>query len=429
MQPKNAQDRNTGRPIRDGSWNGQPVRFFAGQVIVKFKAAEPGVPDRDIRSLAEQISRELPGGRVKRDPRPTGRALLIFDPKLDVLEVARRLSARPEVEYAEPDVVDSVQQVVPSDVRYVDQWAHGVIGSEHAWALHTGAPAVLIGIIDSGICMTGNGVLDHPDLHTAGRFILGTDYIDGGAPRDLYGHGTHVAGIAAAEANNAQGVAGMNWISPVYICRTLDAYGDGSSADFADAVEEIVDHAVAANLRAVINYSSGGGDNQTKRDACRYARDRGALLCAAAGNDHGGPVLFPAAYSTTFDNVVAVGSTDDHDAVSGFSNVGPEITVVAPGEGILSTVPTYGVTEPLMLNYDYIDGTSMATPLVTGLAALMWSLHPGLSHSALRNCLTTTAVKLGPGNFDNAWGHGRISAVDAMRCGDEISSTRTVVTT
>ena len=91
----------------------------------------------------------------------------------------------------------------------------------------------------------------------------------------------------------------MNWASPVYICRTGDPWGDSSSADFADAVEEIVDYAVNASLHAVVNYSSGGHENETTRQACQYARGKGALICAATGNDDGGPVLFPAAYSTT----------------------------------------------------------------------------------------------------------------------------------
>ena len=172
----------------------------------------------------------------------------------------------------------------------------------------------------------------------------------------------------------------MNWASPVYICRTLDTTGNGSSADFADAVEEITDYAVANNLHAVINYSGGGAANLTKQEACQYAQARGVLLCAATGNDNAGPVIWPAAYSTTIDNVIAVGSTDANDMVSSFSNVGPEVTVVAPGRGILSTMPTYDVTIPAALNYDYLDGTSMATPLVTGLVSLMWSRHPGFTY-------------------------------------------------
>jgi Subtilase family len=420
MIPKSSESGEGGRDIREVNWRRKRTRILAGHVIVKFKAP-PAEADQTALSLSDGIAKEL-DGRVKRYPGRTGRAVIVFDPETSVLEVVKRLARRDDVEYAEPDVVDR-EQIVPTDTRYVDQWSHPLIGSEDAWNLETGAAGVLIGIIDSGISTSAAGALDHPDLNAPGRYTLGTDFVDGGAPRDLRGHGTHVAGIAAAESNNAQGVVGMNWASPVYICRTLDANGNGSSADFADAVEEIVDFAVAHNLHAVINYSAGGADNLTKQGACQYAQARGVLLCAATGNDNGGPVIWPAAYSTTIDNVIAVGSTDSNDTVSSFSNVGPEVTVVAPGRGIVSTMPTYAVTIPAALNYDALDGTSMATPLVTGLVSLMWSRHPSFTHTAIRDCLTGTAVKLGAGAFNNAWGNGRIDAEAALRCGDLVFPT------
>jgi len=413
MEPKGSP--TSGRQVSEGIWRGKRVRFLAGQVIVKLKPLEEG---QDARRVSERIAQAF-SARVKGYPDDSGRMLLVFDRRRDVLEVARQLSDRPDVEYAEPDVADQIQQLKPNDARYTDQWAHCKIGSEHAWALHTGDPGVLIGVIDTGISMT-SGALDHPDLSTQGRFILGKDYVDGGVPRDLHGHGTHVTGIVAA-ASNGQGVAGMNWTSPVYICRTADPGGTSGSNDFYNAVKEIVDYAVAGKFRAVINYSSGGDDNEAKREACRYARDREVLISAAAGNDKGGPLLFPAAYTEIFDNVIAVGATDEDDSVSGLSSTGPELTVVAPGEGILSTTPTYKAANPYLdLNYDYINGTSMAAPLVAGLIALMWSRHPGATYLTIRDCLISTAVKLGPGTFDNAWGHGRISAEAAMGCVDTL---------
>lgn len=404
--------------IATGEWNGQQVEYFTDRVIIKLAppAADEAGRTRSFEEIYYDLVQDIPGGELKRPPSATGRMVCTIAPEADPREVASKLSQRDDVAWAEPDVVDHAA-LVPSDTRLADQWGLTTMGAQGAWDLETGASTVLIGIIDSGISMAATGGLDHPDLNSS-RYTLGTDFVDGGTPRDLNGHGTHVVGIAAAEGNNSEGVAGMNWGSPVHICRTLDAGGNGSSADFADAVEEIVDAAVAQGRKAVVNYSGGGAHNQTKRDAAQYAHDHGMILCAATGNDNAGPVIFPAAYSVDFDGVIAVGSTDANDTVSSFSNVGPEVTVVAPGRGILSTMPTYAVDIPADLNYDELDGTSMATPYVSGVVALMWSRHPGFTNTRIRQCLTDTAVKLGAGDFDNAWGFGRVDAEAAVRCGD-----------
>jgi hypothetical protein len=418
MIPKGPITEVSSRATKEGRWKKRKIRYLPGRIIVKFKPV-PEDAERTARSLVDDVSSALPDGALIRPLRGSGRAVFALDPGASVGRLAERISKRDDVEYAEPDVVDSAA-VIPTDTRFSDQWGPTKVAAPAGWDLETGTSNILIGIVDSGISMSSAGGLDHPDLNDPTRYILGTDFVDGGTPRDLNGHGTHVAGIAGAESNNAQGVAGMNWDSPLYICRTLDAAGNGSSADFADAVEEIVDYAVANGMKAVINYSAGGGANQTKRDACEYVNDHGMILCAATGNDYGGSVIYPAAYSTQLDGVVAVGSTDDDDTVSDFSNVGPEVSVVAPGRDILSTMPTYAVAIPVGLNYGELDGTSMATPLVTGLTSLMWSRHPSFSNKKIRDCLTGTAKKLGTGSFDNAWGHGRVDAEKALRCGDLI---------
>lgn len=405
--------------VLSGSWKGATIEYRAHRVIVKLKRTDQDT-NASLQARVADIVKIVPGGFVVRPPRASGRVLIALDPAADVLRIAEDLSKRPDVEYAEPDVVDHAA-VIPSDTRYTDQWALPKVRAPDAWDRETGnAGHTLIGIIDSGISMSTTGTLDHPDLNDSGRYLLGTDFVDGGTPRDLCGHGTHVCGIAAAMSNNTVGVTGMNWGCHVYVCRTLDPNGNGTAADFADAVEEIVDYAVAHAVKVVINYSSGGGVSLTKHDACKYINDHGMILCAAAGNGYGGPVIWPAAYATEFDGVIAVGSTDSADHVSGFSNHGPEVTVVAPGSSILSTTPTYAVTIPVALNYDRLDGTSMATPLVTGLAALMWSRHPGFTNKKIRDGLIATAVKLGAGSFDNAWGNGRVDAFKAVTYGDAV---------
>lgn len=403
--------------VHDGEWAGGRARYVANRVIVKLRPATEESP-ATLDALAHTLEEAIDGGRMLRPPSRTRRVVLGIGAGADPAAVAAELADRDDVEYAEPDLVDRAQ-VVPNDPRVGDQWALAMVNAFDAWDLETGGTDVVIGIIDSGISMTGPN-LDHPDLDDTARIILGTDFVDGGTPRDTNGHGTHVAGIAAGAGNNGAGIAGMNWGARLYICRTLDGTGNGSTADFADAVEEIVDFAVANGLKAVINYSAGGGDNATRRAACEYASDNGMLVLGATGNDNAGPVIFPAAYSTSITGVIGVGSTDDDDTVSSFSNVGPEVTVVAPGRGILAPMPTYPVTIPAGPNFGELDGTSMATPLVTGLAALMWSRHPSFTNEKIKNCLKSSAVELGAGSFDNSWGHGRVDAEAALRCGDVV---------
>lgn len=406
----------TRKNVKQGTLDGKKINYRTDQIIVKLKKTDSQEEDsaESFESISRRINDIIPGGEVLRLNERTGRAVFQVKPDIDLKKLITELGKRSDVDYAEYDVVDQIAVVIPNDLRYGDQWSHDIVRSERAWDITKGASSnILIGIIDSGISMNTIGSLDHPDLNS-GKFILGTDFVDGGSPRDENAHGTHVVGIAAAETNNCTGIAGMNWETPVYICRTLDADGNGSSSDFADAVEEIVDYALANNLKVVINYSAGGGHNLTKRNACQYAHDNGMILCAATGNDNGGAVIFPAAYSVDFNGVIAVGSTDSDDTVSSFSNIGPEVTVVAPGRNILSTTPTYLISPSISTNYDSFDGTSMATPLVTGLVALMWSRRPALSNNRVRQYLVDTCVKLGPGTFNNSWGYGRVDAYEAV---------------
>lgn len=409
---------NTGLTVAEGTYNDQAIQYVERRLIVQLATPDGELAAQD--DVQAQVGQALaglpPGTTVIRGPSHTGRLVVLLPDTDTVLSNLGAAESTAAIEYVEPDVVDRAQ-IVPNDPRFPQQWAPAAVNAPGAWDLQTGAANALIGIIDSGISMSAD-LLDHDDLRDAARITLGTDFVDGGTPRDLNGHGTHVAGIAAAAGGNGSGIAGMNWGSPVYICRTLDAGGNGSSADFADAVEEITDAAVARGLKAVINYSGGGADNITKKQACQYASDRGMLVIAATGNDSAGPVIWPAAYSTVIVGVVAVGSTDQGDQVSSFSNVGPETTVVAPGRNILSTLPTYSVSPTLPLNYGTLSGTSMATPLVTGLAALMWSRHPAYSNAKIKECLQESAVKLGAAAFDNTWGHGRVNARAALTCGD-----------
>jgi subtilisin family serine protease len=400
-------------PTARSTWRGEEITHRTDRVIVKVQV-EKRKPDAErARRTAEEIARSVQGAEIQRLSAGTGTLVLRVPEGADIVALAEELSRRPDVLSAAPDRVTSVT-VIPSDTRYGEQWAFPKISTEPAWDVETGDSTTLIAVLDTGISIQ-NGALSHPDLDDATRYLLGTDFVsDDAVPGDGYGHGTHVVGTAGAESNNAQGVAGMNWVSQVYVCRIFDDFGIGSESDFQAAVEEVVDYGVANGLRVVINLSAGWfSDSTALSDACDYVNSHGMVLCVATGNE-GGDLRSPAVHAGDFAGVIAVGATDDTDSVASFSNIGPAVSVVAPGVSILSTFPNYDVNGDTAHDYVSWDGTSMATPHVTGLASLVWSRVQQLTNEQVRDVIENTAVKLGPGTFDNSWGHGRINAVDAV---------------
>lgn len=402
-------------PFTKSVWKGIEITHRTDRVNIKLNVNLKRPDEKEIKKRAEEIVKSVKDSEIVRLSLKTGKLILKVHEGTDIIALVNSLSQHKGVLYAEPDLVGKTC-VTPNDPKYTQQWGPKKINAEDAWDFEKGQNNILIGIIDTGISYT-NGSLSHPDLDDATRYILGYDYVNSdNIPGDGMGHGTHVAGIAAAETDNSTGIAGMNWSSPVYICKVCDdsVHGHYSDSDFESAVEEIVDYAVNNNLKVVINFSAGGSDSQTIKDACKYVSDHGMLLCAASGNDNGSAVISPALHSADYDCVIAVGATDNNDNVANFSNVGPELTVVAPGVGIYSTFPTYTVNLNPATNYLSLSGTSMATPHVTGLASLIWSRMPKLTNKQVRDTIINTAVRLGVGNFDNSWGNGRINAGDAV---------------
>ncbi|MFN8192726.1 MAG: S8 family serine peptidase [Nocardioidaceae bacterium] len=401
-------------PVARGVWRGEEIAHRADRIIVKL-AVNARRPDlARARSLAEELAAQVPEAEVARVSAALSTVHLEVPEGTDIPALAERIAALPGVEYACPDRVTSIS-ATPSDTRYSEQWGFPKIHADAAWDTETGDTDVLLAVLDTGISWA-SGALTHPDLDDTGRYLLGTDFIgDDTVPEDGFGHGTHVAGTCAAESNNAQGVSGMNWVSQVYVCKVFDDSGFGSESDFQAAAEEAVDYAVANSKRLVINLSARWTtDSPPLRDACDYIDSHGMILCVATGNDHASTIPSPAMHSADFGGVIAVGATDSTDAVAGFSNTGPEVSVVAPGVEILSTFPTYDVNGDTAHDYVSWDGTSMATPHVAGLASLVWSHVAQLSNEQVRDVIQNTADKLGPGDFDNDWGHGRVNAAVAL---------------
>ncbi|HPG38768.1 MAG TPA: S8 family serine peptidase [bacterium] len=277
----------------------------------------------------------------------------------------------------------------------------------------------MVGVLDSGIPMQ-NGVLSHPDLND-NRIELGYDYVYyDNEPRDLCGHGTHVAGIIGAETNNSAGVAGTSWGTQLYIVQAFGDDGIGTLAAFYYGVIDAVDEGAK-----IINYSGGGTVSSTYyTDAIVYALNRNCLIVAAAGNE-AASVIYPAKYSPSYNNVMAVSATNYNDTYASYTNRGVEICVAAPGgtglpfgvDDIFSTTPNYyfalqseGVTQ----NYGYMSGTSMAAPFVSGLAALIQSTNLDLSPEQIRQTIQLSVDDLGASGFDNYYGYGRINVNKAL---------------
>ncbi|MCK4788677.1 MAG: S8 family serine peptidase [Desulfobacteraceae bacterium] len=267
------------------------------------------------------------------------------------------------------------------------------------------------------------GLLSHPDLVDENRSIFGNNYVhDDNFPIDDNGHGTHVAGIASADTNNNTGIAGVCWNCEVLIIKVFDQAGNGLNSDVADAIIEAVDFGTARGRRVVINYSGGSTQpSNTLADAVAYARQNNCLLVSIAHNDSNRAagvirrVRWPAAYSSTYDNVIAVGAIDNANNIANFSNRGPQLNVVAPGVNINSTVPNYIVPlNPAGALYRQMDGTSMAAPHVAGLAALMLSLDRRLSPRRVREIIEMTADGLGPAGKDSDFGYGRVNCERAI---------------
>jgi thermitase len=360
-----------------------------GEVLVKFKSDAPSASVQVALSAQDaRIVGEVPALGVQRLTVPEGQELAII----------AALRHHPLVEYAEPNYI--IRAVLtPNDPYFSSQWGLTKIGAPQAWEVTTGSSDLTIAIVDSGID------LDHPDL--SGKIILGYDYVNGDwVPDDDYGHGTHVAGIAAAWADNGQGVAGVSWGARLMALKVLNAGGNGTYADVASAVIYAAD-----NGAKIINLSLGGDfDSQTLHDAVIYAHNAGCVLAAATGNDGGSAVLYPAKYAEAL-AVAATGSTDQR---VWFSNYGPEVDVAAPGVSIYSTYLGGGYTS--------MGGTSMATPHVAGLAALIWSVCPGYTNNQVESCIERSAVDLGAAGWDQYYGHGRIDAHAALLCAPNLGA-------
>ncbi|WP_082234524.1 S8 family peptidase [Halobacillus massiliensis] len=352
--------------------------YVKGEVVVKFKESKGKAAQAS--ALKELAADEVPDKDV-------------VDSEYKVLKVknvektVKALNKNPNIEYAEPNYEFSADWT-PNDTYYSSaQYGPQLTKTPVAWDVARGNSNQTIAVIDSGVDY------NHPDLND--KTIRGYDFVDYDYyPMDLNGHGTHVAGTAAAETNNAQGVAGMAPNTRVLAVRALGADGSGSLTAISDAIRYSADQGAE-----VINLSLGCDcDTQTLKNAVDYAWSKGSVVVAAAGNDGVSTTFEPASYA----NVIAVGAVDRYDRRASFSNYGTWVDVTAPGVDIASTVPNNG--------YAYMSGTSMASPHVAGLAGLL--AGQGRSNTQIRAAIQNTADRInGTGSY---FKYGRINSQAAV---------------
>jgi thermitase len=369
--------------------SGEPgTRFVTGEILIKLKTSttEPRQAAAALAVPELAAADAVPGLGMLKLKVASG----------EEVRQAARFSARPGVAFAEPNYLAHALEV-PNDPGFSAQWGLSQIDAPAAWDVSHGSSAVIIAIVDTGIDGT------HVDL--AGKVLAGWNFVSPSAipadsDSDDAGHGTHCAGIAAAVTNNSVGIAGLAPSARLMPVKVLDSSGTGSYEDVALGVRYAADHGAR-----VINLSLGGTDpSDTLREAVNYALGRGCLLSCAAGNAVGGlseyGIMYPAQYA------MAVGATDSWDARAWFSKYGPQLSVVAPGQSIYSTLPG-GF-------YGSLSGTSMAAPHVSGLAALLWGACPLESNVEVRHVIESTADDLGSPGWDQEFGYGRIDARAAI---------------
>lgn len=285
----------------------------------------------------------------------------------------------------------------PDDSIYSQQWGMRKINAEAAWDVTTGSP-IVIAIIDTGVAS------DHPDLE--GRVLPGFNAIrNNNEAYDDEGHGTHMAGVAAAAGNNGRGVAGMCWNCQILPIKVLNSNGQGSSASIIRGMNW------AADNGAKIFSMSLGSDQRSRgeEDAVNYAYNKGITIFASSGNSGGdkNPVIYPAAYP----NVIAIAATAPNDSATGFSSFGDFVDLAAPGVGIWST---YWNDEDGN-TYAPENGTSPACPHAAGLAALALTLWPELSPAQIEQLLVGSSVDIGAPGKDVYAGWGRIDALKTVQ--------------
>lgn len=392
----------------DGAFAGEIV---PGEVVVGWR--NPGRGTRVARAQGLSVVADL-GTAVQGNS-----ATVLSTGGRSVKTVIAELSADPAVAYAEPNYLFSLPDfefeggiaavdpgtngeitgVAVSDPQTAGQYSLDQMRVRDAWRRTTGG-SNLIAVLDTGV--QGG----HRDLK--GRVAKGYDFVNNDTnASDDNGHGTWVAGIIAANANDGYGIAGISWTDRILPVKIMNASGTGSTADLAAGITW------AANKGAdVINMSVGGFPySQAIQDAVDHAWSKGAVLIGAAGNNGRHENFYPASY----DHVVSVSATQTEGEFSRWSSYGPKVDVSAPGSSVLTTNCTAGACQhPDWGSHTYISGTSFATPNVSGVAALIKARYPSYTPAQIVSRLQDTVDDFGYKGRDDRYGLGRVNAFRAL---------------
>jgi subtilisin family serine protease len=404
--------------------------FGRPEVLVKFKS---GVSLESIESLTSQRN-----DRVEdRIENVAGWTSIDDLDNADAAAIVAEYSKLPEVEYAEPNFDISLEEgplepILPGDPQFNDQWAlanSGQRGGKQgadisatlAWATTTGNENVVVAVLDTGVDYAHEDLVENmwfrpasmdpyhdSDLGTVDD-SRGYNAIDSASdPMDDNGHGTHCAGIIGAEGENNLGIAGVNWKVKIMPLKFMNAGGSGTTKDAIEAINYVIDRKKAGvNVRII---SASWGSTQKSRaleDVIRKAYENDILFVAAAGNatvDNDRRPHFPSSYNVP--NVISVAALDRNDQLAKFSNWGAKsVAIAAPGVEILSTW--------LGNQYEEKSGTSMATPVVAGVAALILAENPRMSVDDLRKKLMDSTDPIVALKGKTVSG-GRINAAKAL---------------
>ncbi len=380
--------------------------YKENEIVVKYRNSQEPITIQNDKNYIKLSSSK----------NPTNKGIIInykLPNDTNMEDILNEYNSLPDVEWAEPNYIYHITSI-PNDPYYPQQWGNHRTNLEGARDYFTSSNVnpVTVAVIDTGI------IPDHPDLKDR-ISPLGADFV--GDPTDgldynmtdddpsdesrstTLSHGSHVAGIIGATTDNSEGIASVYNNVEILPIRVINRFGNGDTIDLIEGIE----YAIKMDVDIINMSLAGSGNSSALRETIKEAVNQGIIVVAAAGNSGYSSVLYPAA----FPEVIAVGSINQNNKISYFSNYGSKLDLVAPGEDIISTSGYMINDGSIFSDYYYMSGTSMSTPYVSGIATLLIAS----GQTDIRNILQDTAVDLGDEGMDIKYGHGLVDAYAALR--------------